>query len=54
MSSHSSKLLTSIEKFDGTNWEEWSYSVQSAFRLLDLLKKLSYALSHLPTPLKLN
>ena len=38
MSSHSSKFLTSIEKFDGTNWEDWSYSVRSAFRLSHILR----------------
>ena len=38
MSSHPSKLLTSVEKFDGTNWEDWSYSVRSAFRLTHILQ----------------
>ena len=37
MSSHSSKLLISIEKFDGTNWEDWSYSIRSTFRLSHIL-----------------
>jgi len=38
MSSTASKFLTSIEKFDGTNWEDWSYSVRSAFRLSHILR----------------
>ena len=37
MSSKTSKFLTSIKKFDGTNWEDWSYSVRSAFRLSHIL-----------------
>ena len=37
MSSHPSKLITSIKKFDSTNWEDWSYLVHSAFRLLHIL-----------------
>ena len=37
MSSNALKFLTSIEKFDGTNWEDWSYSVRSAFRLSHIL-----------------
>ena len=38
MSSNASKFLTSIEKFDGTNWEDWSYLVRSAFRLSHILR----------------
>ena len=38
MSSHPSKLLASIEKFDGMNWEDWSYSVRRAFRLSHILR----------------
>ena len=38
MSSHSSRLLTYIENFDGTNWEDWSYSIRSAFCLSHILQ----------------
>jgi hypothetical protein len=38
MSSNTSRFLTSIEKFDGTNWEDWSYSVRSIFRLTHILQ----------------
>jgi hypothetical protein len=38
MSSNASRFLTSIEKFDGTNWEDWSYSVRSTFRLTHILR----------------
>ena len=37
MSSNASKHLTSLEKFDGTNWEDWSYTIQSTFWLTHIL-----------------
>ena len=38
MSSNASKHLTSLEKLDGTNWEDWAYSVRSTFRLTHILR----------------
>jgi gag-polypeptide of LTR copia-type len=38
MSSNASKHLASLEKFDGTNWEDWAYSVRSTFRLTHILR----------------
>ena len=37
MSSNASRFLASVEKFDRTNWEDWSYSVRSTFRLTNIL-----------------
>ena len=37
MASSVSKLLASVDKFDGTNWDDWSYSIRSAFHLSHIL-----------------
>ena len=38
MASSVSKLLASVDKFDETNWDDWSYSIRSAFRLSHILR----------------
>ena len=59
MSSHPSKLFASIEKFDGKNWEDWSYSVRSAFQLSHILQiaegnKICLTKSATPTEAEIN
>jgi gag-polypeptide of LTR copia-type len=36
--SNVSKHVASIEKFDGTNWEDWAYSVRGHFHLMHTLR----------------
>ena len=35
--SATSKLLSTIKKFDGTNWETWAFSIKAAFMFIDAL-----------------
>ena len=35
--SNNSCFQSSVEKFDGTNWEDWSYSIESHFQLMHIL-----------------
>jgi len=35
--STTSKLLSTVEKFNGTNWESWSFSLKAALMFIDAL-----------------
>lgn len=35
--SATSKLLSTIKKFDGTNWESWAFSIKATFMFIDVL-----------------
>ena len=52
--STTSKLLSTMEKFDGTNWEGWAFSFKAALMFIDTLRiaegtELSPILSAMPT-----
>ena len=52
--SATSKLLSTIEKFDGTNWESWAFSIKAAFMFIDALNiaEGTEKEPHLSTPSK--
>jgi len=35
--STTSKLLSTINKFDRTNWETWAFSIKAMFKFIDTL-----------------